>query len=193
MRLLHAVHGCPCHLQTLEGKDAKSPPTQEIRDMLVEVSKKIMSNPLWKETFGDQLPIYSLDNAAVHSKAWEGWIGLKDSEEISWAQADAGGMKHPQGTVCPVPPNSPDLHQVVEHTIANTTRLFKAGLLSAVMAGDVELSAFATRQDFVNLLQKAFEKAAKPESIAANVRTLHEKVYKRVIELEGKWPEAGLR
>lgn len=184
------MHGCPCHLQTLEGKDAKSPPTEEIRCMLVEVSKKIMSKPLWKETFGDKLPIYSLDNAAVHTSAWEGWVGKL---EPSWAQADEGGMKHPRGKLLPVPPTSPDLHQAVEHTIANMTHLFKVGLLKAVMEGDTELSAFATRQDFVNLLQEAFEFAARPKSIAANVRTLHEKVYKRVIELGGKWPEAELR
>ena len=156
----------PClhvDLQTAKGNEAKTPPADEIRDVLRMVWIKIKSHPAWQELIAAGLyPIYSLDNAHVHTSAVKDWDtpGGWRTDAVSAAALGCSmgaGESCPMGTIEFVPPLSPDLHQIIEHVL-------RLGKLRDKVTKDV----------FWEPLVLAFEQASKPSSIARNVDSLRE-------------------
>jgi hypothetical protein len=85
-----------------------------------------------------------------------------------------------------VPPYSPDLHQVVEHAIANTTTRWRRALLENARRRDV----YASVQEWYEEVAACF--ADSSQSIAKNVASL-DATYQEVIRLGGGWPIAKFR
>ena len=171
----------PClhvDLQTAKGNEAKTPPADEIRDVLRMVWIKIKSHPAWQELIAAGLyPIYSLDNAHVHTSAVKDWDtpGGWRTDAVSVAALGCSmgaGESCPMGTIEFVPPLSPDLHQIIEHVHGNTARGFKAWVSGQLRLG--KLRDKVTKDVFWEPLVLAFEQASKPSSIARNVDSLRE-------------------
>lgn len=136
----------------------------------------MLANPLWPRS---EEIWWSLDNAAVHRWALEGW-------------GDAGGWHATSGMkghVWELPPYSPDLHQVVEHAIANLCRQFREELWGEVAN---RKAPHATVHGYAELIQRAFSKACNQQAINHNVMRLPH-VYQSVQSARGEWAEKNLR
>jgi hypothetical protein len=91
-------------------------------------------------------PLFSIDNNPTNKAAELSRMGLTESDMVS------------------LPTYSPDMHQVVEHTIAE----FKKGLLQAVFQHDGQAMSVAKAQQ---LAEEVFA-SIKPEHIAKNALKL---------------------
>ncbi len=128
-----------------------------------------------------EFPIWSLDRAAVHKSAKEGW-------------KDEGGWRMLRGIhgVCRFPPQfSPDLHQVIEHAHALTCTELRNRLEKALKPG-THLAKAGTMDEFFAILKSCFEATCTPKAIAGNVKLLP-KVWDAVKERKGDWAPADLR
>jgi hypothetical protein len=178
-------------MQTMKGHVAKNPPAAEIRDVIRTAwghVKTAMDSGLWPK---DQEPVWSLDNVSVHKAAVQGW-----DEPSCWRKKE--GIR---GRLHMPPAYSPDLHQVVEHSIGNMTRLYKKELLIQSLkvwssvpdaSRDGAGAGKPTLHDFFLKQQQCFYESNKGKkdvnAIAANVRRLGQ-VYTEVIRLGGAMPE----
>lgn len=147
-----------------------------------------MDAGLWPR---DKEPTWSLDNAVVHKAAVSDW-----DVEGSWRKKE--GIR---GRVHMPPAYSPDLHQVVEHSIGQMSKLFKKQLLVDSInkvfdsVPDASLAGAGagkpTLHDLFLKQQQCFYEANKGKqglnAIAANVRRMHE-VYTEVIRIDGAMP-----
>eukprot|EP00197_Chlamydomonas_leiostraca_P002617 CAMPEP_0202858272 /NCGR_PEP_ID=MMETSP1391-20130828/876_1 /ASSEMBLY_ACC=CAM_ASM_000867 /TAXON_ID=1034604 /ORGANISM="Chlamydomonas leiostraca, Strain SAG 11-49" /LENGTH=332 /DNA_ID=CAMNT_0049537171 /DNA_START=52 /DNA_END=1050 /DNA_ORIENTATION=- len=185
--------GEPAHSEykTMKGHWAKNPPAAEIKDVLRQAWGKVqaaMDAGLWPR---DKEPTWSLDNAVVHKAAVSDW-----DVEGSWRKKE--GIR---GRVHMPPAYSPDLHQVVEHSIGQMSKLFKKQLLVDSInkvfdsVPDASLAGAGagkpTLHDLFLKQQQCFYEANKGKqglnAIAANVRRMHE-VYTEVIRIDGAMP-----
>ena len=159
-------------MQTKRNKVARSPPTEEIRDIFRVAWNDIKQrDPEYAVRCerGEQPIYWSLDNAPVHKSAMEGW------DDWNGWRVQAGIP----GTVIWAPPYSPDLHQVIEHAHANTLRKFQGWLIS-----NVHQKPFPQVLDYFDVIAQCFLDGNEPDSIEKNVAKLT-KVYERVIEAHG--------
>lgn len=154
---------------------ARSPTAEEIRDLLKTLSDMVRGLPEDKWPH-DWEPVWSLDNATVHTAAVQ-----------DWEECAAMGII---GRAVFVPPYSPDLHQLIEHAHANTVRHFKEKL---VVRNQEPGGPYKTVADMFRDIKASFEEVNTPVAIAANLKKLLEVTYPAVIELEGGWPPASKR
>ena len=166
-----------CRAQTLQGKVAQAPSGYEIRDLLKEVQQLVLANKEWP---AGRDPVWSLDNAAVHRWALE----MPD-----WSKAGGWFRTNMRGNVWLPPPYSPDLHQVVEHAIANLCTQFNKLLWDEV---EQHTSARPTVHGYAALIQQAFRTACNQQAINHNVMRLPH-VYDSVRSAKGEWAEKNLR
>lgn len=126
-------------------------------------------------------PMFSLDNVSTHTSAVE-----KDrwQQPGSWWQNNLAGSQ-----LFMPPPYSPDLHQVVEHAIANTSQAFQKLLWHEAVQ---QQTARAEVGDYEEMLQQAFKAACTPAAIRRNVDLLP-KVWAGVDSNGGDWAPRGLR
>jgi hypothetical protein len=157
-------------MQTKTGKTARGPPAEEIRDMLANICQALKNDELWDQSWQ---PIFSFDNSPNHTSAVSKWHEWAPSRGV-------------QGKALMVPPYSPDLHQVVEHAIANTTIRWRRVLLENARRRTV----YANVQEWYEEVCACFAGAS--NSIAKDVDKLDD-TYKEVIRLGGGWPIAKFR
>lgn len=165
---------------------AKTPTAEEIQQIIKEIDAKVkqaMADGNWP---ANQEPVYSLDNVVVHRSAVRAW-----DDATGWRK-----QAHVWGQLIMPPPYSPDLHQVVEHAIANMTTEFKnrmsGDLGGLVPAGRQERDVFKTVQDYFLVQVQCFQDANPAQYIKKNCDKL-EKTYNEVIRLGGCYPAANLR
>lgn len=104
---------------------------------------------------------YSMDNPKVHKNAKLGRISRHE-----------------------LPPNSPDMHKVVEHAHARLKQLFKKAWRS--------FKGKLTAKNAWALLEQCAVQTCRARTIGADCGTLAA-TYRRIIELEGDWPEKCYR
>lgn len=189
-------------MQTMAGEQAKTPPSSEIRDLIKRIWLRIKSemepeDPAereaqiragkkgWRWPKGLE-PVYSLDNAAVHVAAVQGW----DDPDGWRIKAGIKGRLHM------VPDYSPDLHQVIEHAIGNMSKSFHDavayGLLGRLCGESGRRENLANMLDFMWLQKWCYQYANGGAAIAENCYRLLD-TYLEVVKHGGDWPRHGLR
>ena len=193
---------CVVHLQTGPPDarvEAKEPTGDAIRDLLGKVWDAIKERPEWQPLLQAGLyPIYSLDQATIHRAAikdWDnvntGWRVVRD-EHGAVLHGAHGQQLSPMGTVLLVPPRSPDLHQVIEHSHALVCRALRLELDKKLNAGEHDLEKTLTFDAMNVLLPQCFKQACTVRVIKKNVAKLVW-CYRRVSQLKGHSPEARYR
>uniref|UniRef100_A0A7S0RG60 Uncharacterized protein n=1 Tax=Chlamydomonas leiostraca TaxID=1034604 RepID=A0A7S0RG60_9CHLO len=188
--------------KTMAGEQAKTPPSSEIRDLIKRIWLRIKSemepeDPAereaqiragkkgWRWPKGLE-PVYSLDNAAVHVAAVQGW----DDPDGWRIKAGIKGRLHM------VPDYSPDLHQVIEHAIGNMSKSFHDavayGLLGRLCGESGRRENLANMLDFMWLQKWCYQYANGGAAIAENCYRLLD-TYLEVVKHGGDWPRHGLR
>jgi hypothetical protein len=115
-------------------------------------------------------PLLSYDNATIHTKA----------ESIL---REAGVF-----ISCPhwvSPPQSADLQKVVEHAHGRIGQRWQEELQK-------DGQQVFTAQQYISWLKEIFKKVTRPETVAADVRSLYS-TYQAVIAAKGDWPEKKSR
>lgn len=176
-----------CHVQRKsDGALAKNPPTDEIRDIMGGAWGEIEKAKAEGRWLPDLDPIWSLDNVSVHNSALEDWDAKAN---VSWRK-DRGI----QGCVYRPPPFSPDLHQVVEHAIAQMANAFKHKLMSSLLARSEPSSsrvagfdALPSVESYFQEVCKCFQEANGGGAIAANCKSMRD-MYDAVIACNGDYP-----
>lgn len=160
-------------MQTMRGKWAKNPTTEEIKDVLTAIWEVIKNHPEYKK---DPFKlVWSLDNVAVHKLAVQHW----DHHKCWRVQRGIKGvLKQP-------PPYSPDLHQVVEHAIGDFTSKFKAEVADSMLhhkplPRDVN--------GWVQFAEDVFKGVVDAPSVRANIAKLKRETYPAVIQDGGVYP-----
>lgn len=120
-----------------------------------------------------------MDNAVVHKSAAKGWDTTGDWRE-------SAGIK---GPFFPPPPYSPDIHQVIEHAIANMSRHFKHELALRAMRRQERMMSMT---EFFQLAVDCFRLGNSDAAIRANVDGIEE-TFKAIVALNGDLPEKKLR
>lgn len=126
----------------------------------------------YPKVYGKTTPMYSQDNATWHKHAKLGDIGIKTSDLL------------------PLPPNSPDMHKVIEHAVNNTCMTFFNYLLDHPDVTSLE--------DVKDAFSKAFYSGNTVKGIRADVDSLwktYDVVHKTKANggTEGDWPSAKYR
>jgi len=171
----------PAHTQvTRKGviKAAKTPNSDEIvdivRDLLARIQKCICAageQPCATKPFPAGFkPRISLDNAACHTRA----KAVLREDPAFCAAAE----------LVDLPPWSPDLHKVIEHTHANLQRVFLDHLGDSPSYEDVP-AMFAK-------LQQLFQKHITAESVQKDVLSLQHTA-EAIIKCDGYYPDKALR
>lgn len=131
-----------------------------------EVDKLVKSRQ-WKAEFqGTAQPIYSYDNDPIH---------LTDLVKTK--------LRIRADCKYPLPPNSPDLHRVIEHVMAT----LKGGMRGYVHS----VRGRRPIDEAMGQLRSLFN-GLKAKSIADDVAGLHE-LYKEIIAAKGGWPSGRVR
>lgn len=170
-----------------DGKLAVNPTGEEVRDVLKEVWEAIKESNVWP---AGQEPIWSLDTCNVHKAALKDWW-TPTHQVPAW-------RKHLglEGDVKMPPPYSPDLHQVVEHAIANMTNHFNRRVQQALINQAAGKPAEELPNDmagFKKWVDAAFHEGNQGCSIAKNCEKLGLKTYQAVIDRAGGFPPSRLR
>lgn len=176
-------------MQTVAGKPARGITRAEFIDFMNEATKAFyrkLSIPAnhqrWDEQLGTDLeedwlgwnPIFSYDNPPAHG----GVTGKKVMEALDLQAADHFEL----------PPNSCDIHRVIEHTHARLVAAFNDWLYR-------DPSEVFTMSDYKQKLEELFYKhppVASPEVIMADVQDLP-KLFQEVIEKKGGWASKAFR
>lgn len=116
-------------------------------------------------------PTLSFDNPRVHGGP-NRWIEIMNACRLSKEQRFL------------LPPYSPDMHRVIEHTHARLVSDFQGWLNTHV--GDFDLPAYKAK------LQELFYERQTADVIAADVSTLPA-LYGAIIRAEGAWPPKSFR
>lgn len=170
---------CCCLCLQTQGRDARAPTAEEIQEIVFKIWQALKQDPEWAARLvNGELPIWSLDNAPVHSKALEGW---EDPHGWRMKLGIRGVLR------CP-PPYSPDLHQVIEHAHAITCDELYHRLAPKLQPGAEAVNV----PQFWELLQASFYEKCTPDVIAGNVDWLPH-VWEAVEEAKGGWPPAKFR
>lgn len=125
--------------------------------------------PLLNAHQGQQL-VYSFDNDAVHQGAME---ELQQRGLIT------------NSNRAPLPPNSPDMHKVVEHSIARLTSMVNSELAHTE---DLVLPV----EHWRSRLEQMFLTGITAASIRADVASL-KATYQAIIDVAGSWPPRKYR
>ena len=137
---------------------------------MVELQQRVAqltARPEWRQEFRrGTSPIYSYDNDPIH---------LTQLAKLQ--------LKIPDDCKYPLPPNSPDLHRVVEHVMAHLKGAMRQHMHSATGKRPVEEAKAQLLRVFEGL---------KAESIASDVKGLP-LLYRAIISLRGGWPPKPLR
>lgn len=165
------------YLQTKAGNEARAPTGEEIKDLLRDLSSKLLQPNVWPPTLGP--PLYSMDNASIHHTAVDGW-----EEKDNWWQ-----QEKMFGSPTFVPAHSPDLHQVPEHAHARIVHHFQHQLW---LEGIAHKTARNSVMEYMELINQAFEATCTPAIISDDVSRLA-KVYEAVVDNQGDWAPRGLR
>lgn len=160
-------------LQTSAGKPAKKLCSSEYRDAVKAVKDKSEAcKKAHPKIYGKSAPKYSQDNATWHKYA--------KLEEIGINQSD----------LMPLPPNSPDMHKVIEHAVNNTCTTFFNYLL--------DHPEVRSLQQVKDAFTKAFYDGNTVDGIRADVDSLwktYDIVHRKQAAggTEGDWPSAKYR
>ena len=161
--------------QKEEGRLAKGPTKVEIQDFVDDVHEVVVASqcgPGEQPSSTHPLPhlfpaIYSLDNASINEPTAE------------WKASRKWFFRHP------LPPYSPDLHKVIEHTHTHVVAVFEGQLQS--MARPAK-----TIDEYSQMVLGIFKDQVKPQSIMADTRDL-ERTCKEVLRLDGQLPAPDFR
>lgn len=118
-------------------------------------------------------PYFSLDNVPTHLKA------IKDQQWASTVPAVFDDEVSP-------PPNSPDLHKVIEHVHANTCSAFKEWVLLRSHTPRPSIEAYFDK------LKQIFYATITPKMIQDDVLSL-KGTFQEVCKLGGEYPAAQYR
>jgi hypothetical protein len=159
--------------QTTKNKPAKKLTAAEFLDVMRNVKTKTdackEANPKYYKIGG---PYYSWDNASWHQAADLSTIGIKHEHRL------------------PLPPNSPDMHKVIEHVVGNTKRRMKECLC--------DNAALTSVKDVKKAMEKVFYTKNKVTSIRKDINSLPG-TYKIIHDklcaggTEGNWAPARCR
>ena len=150
------------------------------KDVFPQIWEALKSSPAWIALLAAGVyPYFSLDNANVHKAAM--------SDEYVKEMAKKGMRLEP----IYVPAYSPDLHKVIEHSHANTTRAFKSELRKCLLKGG-GLRELKEIPDFWAVLQVCFKEQNQPTSIDLDVQSLNG-TYSKVLKLGGGYPAKKFR
>lgn len=162
-------------LQTKKGETAKTITAAEFVECMKEIkdkSEKCTHEDEHKKYYKKGGPYYSRDNAPWHAFANLQEVGIEPEDILQ------------------LPPNSPDMHKVIEKIINNTWRELHSYLL--------EHAEVTTAKDVVAAFQKAFANNIKVETVRKLVDGLP-KTYRAIQASrmqggsEGDWPQAKYR
>ncbi len=154
-------------LQTKDGRPAKRMATQEFRSFTEKVIKATLDcQKKHPGLYPDGHPYFSMDNAT--------WHDVGDLQVVP-------GIKLKE-CLLPLPPQSPDLHKVIEHAINRVKSAMRADI-----AGDPRR---LTAEELRGMFAKHFADMNKPEMVERDIQTL-KKTFKAVGRSEGKGGTAG--
>lgn len=204
----------PSCLQRLsDNQTAKSPTGEEIQDFLLDVGKEIMSKicaageqPSTKKPLPHGfVPMWSLDNARVHTSAIrQPYVipGLP-AELVAVALVASGlpanatklqvkAKEHklpadwyaePRFYLRP-PAWSPDLHKVIEHVHGIVSSAWKKQLM--------QMQPQSTIQEYTQVVKSIFDEKIKCSSVQKDILSLQD-TFKQVIALGGAYPAKKYR
>lgn len=142
---------------------------QALRAKILEVVRK---HPGVFDLGGDDSgqrgpPLISYDNDKIH-------LGADVQRVLGFARV-------------PLPAHSHDMHKVIEHVHAYLKQAFKRALMA--------LSPTAPRMQpeaYRSMLEEVFAKVVTADAVGKDVKSLRE-TYKRIVVLQGDYPEAQYR
>lgn len=170
--------------QDKQGKtvECKAPNAPEIQKFIEDVHEKLDSltiTPGQLETFKRPIPSgwraeWSLDNAAVHKKAYEDPAWEKKPKNASFGQVQP-------------PPYSPDMHKVIEHVHGTLCSAFRVWLeANHKEAAEMDIPTLFKQ------LEKLFYQHITVQSVRKDLQSLA-KTFSQVKELNGAYPAAKYR
>jgi hypothetical protein len=149
----------------MDGTPARGSTREEFRELIMEIEKAARGQRAKLQRRPPPPINWSWDNASWHDPAL------------------ASGPFHPSRRL-KLPPNSPDMHKVVEHAIGLLKHSFKKEFNKD--------RTIKTAKQAASLLHQVAHKVITRESIRKDVLSL-EKTYRNIIESEGDWASQGLR
>ena len=176
-------------LQLKKGKDGKmvmakagAPDYKDMQRFLTQCMARIDD---WRAPAGQNpsdkfpiphnfFPIWSLDNAPVHAKAYN---------DLTWKNKPAGDFGHAQP-----PPYSPDLHKVIEHVHGTVCVKFREEL-------DKMTHPLPTIKEYFRKIQLIFYTSITAQSVQEDVRSLFgaEGTMMQIVGAKGGYPAAKYR
>ncbi len=160
-------------LQTKRGEPAKRQTSDEFAERVLDVKQlSLASKDKHPEYYKKGGPFYSWDNASFHTSMKLHDVGL--SEEDMWL----------------LPPNSPDMHKVIEHVVGRVKRALREELCDNANITTVKQVKHVCKQVFFNRI--TVESVRKDiDSLPTTYRHIHAK--KSQGGREGDWSLAKYR
>lgn len=153
----------PC-LQTKDGKGvAKGETAEEFEDMMALVSRQVEALQALHPKWAEEGAIYSWDNAAFHTRAH---LPALDDRRLV------------------IPPRSPDIHKVIEHTFHPVKSGFRHAFGHRRKVKSVKQA--------MRLLQQVVGEVVDAESVSRDCLTVKQTLLS-IIKNGGAWADPGLR
>ena len=160
--------GLPCALlclQTAKGEPAKGCTAEEWESVIAYfkgVVARAMLGKTWQEAAGRHRPWWSFDNDKIH----------QNRMRLAYLKINANNR-------FPLPPNSPDMHRVVERCIARLKGDFKDWLYAHPAKRDMA--------EYRKALLKLFKDGQTADVIDRKVKKLP-KLWPFILRAQGGWP-----
>lgn len=161
--------GLPLLLQTTKGKPAKGCTNMEwesVMQQFQQAAAAATSSAAWRAAFGHASPIWSFDNDRIHQNT-----------------LTLASLKINTKNRFPLPPNSPDMHRVIERCVGRLKDKFQAWLYDHPAPRDATDYQDALREVFTS----SQTKVATPNVIRGEVEKLPT-LWPMILERGGDWP-----
>ncbi len=169
-----------CPLQTRRGTPAQGLTAKETVYHMRHAWRVLRAHRDWPKHPATQKPLapyWSMDNVPYQAAVAREWsTGIRRDMDLP-------------GSPWMVPAHSPDLHQVVEHALANTADAWKRVLQQRA----AESRPYRNVREMEKDLRECFRTANPPQSIQANITKLLERTYRAIQEAGGGWPSKEFR
>lgn len=126
------------------------------------VVQRATQGPVWREDAGRHMPWWSFDNDKIH----------QNKLRLAYLKINANNR-------FPLPPNSPDMHRVVERTIGRLKDKFRSWLY--------DNPGKRTMAEYRAELQRLFKQTVTVEGMESEVRKLP-KLWRAILTAKGGWP-----
>lgn len=162
-------------------REALGPTAREFAEVvmkpIIQAGRSLQNNAKYKRYFpGDAETLYSFDSARIHQAAL-----VKDPNGTTlltpyWFQEGVHRV--------PLPPYSPDMHKVIEHTHAVAEAKFGKWLMEDTKKYNIE--------EYKAKFEQIYRESCTHKVVAADVQTLHD-TYDAIVNVGGDWPVKEFR